>query len=394
METGVSPKKLNWDNKVSHVLKTIKPSGIRAFFDIVASREDIISLGVGEPDFVTPQVVIDRAIEALRNGFTHYTGNQGLLSLRKAISKYLEREYKLEYDPESEILVTVGVSEGVDLALRSVLNPGESVLYGEPSYVSYHPMISLAGGNSISVQTRLEDGFKLTPSLVQDALEANTKVLFLNYPSNPTGASLSRADLKSLAELVEERDLLVVSDEIYAELTFDFQHSPFPLQEKMRERTVLLGGFSKSFAMTGWRIGYAVGPKEWIAAMTKIHQYSMLCAPTISQIAAETALTDAISDRNRMRDEYRKRRDFVTRRMEAIGFQHHLPQGAFYFFPEISNSALQDIDFATQLLEEKSVAVVPGSAFGSSYHNFVRCAFASSMDDLRIALERIEDFVN
>lgn len=387
---------LDWSKSLSSVVQSLKPSGIREFFDIVATRKDCISLGVGEPDFVTPQVVIDHSIQALRDGYTHYTGNSGLLSLRREIAKYLEREYSLSYNPEKEILVTVGVSQGVDLAFRALVNPGDGVLYPEPCYVSYDPMIRLAGGVPQKVNATAENDFSLKATNIESVLNsagAKSKVLFLNYPSNPTGASIGEVELKKIAELATNKNLIVISDEIYGELSYEEKHVPFPTLPGMRERTLLLGGFSKAFAMTGWRIGYACGDENLIKAMTKIHQYSMLCAPTLGQIAAETALKYAISDRDKMKDEYRLRRDLIVKGFNEMGLTCFNPQGAFYVFPDIRSTGLSSMQFAKDLLEAQNVAVVPGTAFGDSGEGFIRCSYATARKEIEAALTKIAAFV-
>jgi aminotransferase len=388
---------IDWPNKLSTVVQSLKPSGIRQFFDIVATRRDCISLGVGEPDFVTPQVVIDHAIQALRDGYTHYTGNAGLPSLRREIARYLEKEYGLSYNPEKEILVTVGVSQGVDLAFRALLNPGDGVLYPEPCYVSYNPMIRLAGGVPQRVLATAENDFSLKAENISSAVHSGgvkSKILFLNYPSNPTGASIHREELARIARLAAEKNLIVISDEIYGELHYEGEHVPFATLPGMRERTLLLGGFSKAFAMTGWRIGYACGDQNLIQSMTKIHQYSMLCAPTVGQIAAETALKYALAERDRMRDQYRLRRDLIVKGLNDIGLKCFMPQGAFYVFPDIRITGKSSMQFATELLEAQNVAVVPGTAFGDSGEGFIRCSYATARREIEAALTKIAAFVN
>ncbi|HNL09412.1 MAG TPA: aminotransferase class I/II-fold pyridoxal phosphate-dependent enzyme [Turneriella sp.] len=387
---------IEWSEKLSSVVQTLKPSGIRQFFDIVATRKDCISLGVGEPDFVTPQVVIDHSIQALRDGYTHYTGNSGFLSLRREIARYLEKEYNLSYNPEKEILITVGVSQGVDLAFRALLNPGDGVLYPEPCYVSYDPMIRLAGGIPQKVLATAENDFSLKAENISGVVHAGgvqSKVLFLNYPSNPTGASIGADELRRIARLAEEKNLIVISDEIYGELNYEGEHVPFPTLPGMKERTLLLGGFSKAFAMTGWRIGYACGDENLIKSMTKIHQYSMLCAPTLGQIAAETALKYALADRDRMRDEYRLRRDLIVKGFNDMGLKCFMPQGAFYVFPDIRSTGKNSMQFATELLEAQNVAVVPGTAFGDSGEGFIRCSYATARKEIEAALTKIAAFV-
>ena len=389
----------DWNSKLSKIVSEIKPSGIREFFDIVAGRADCISLGVGEPDFVSPQVVIDHAIHALREGYTHYTGNSGLPSLRKAIAEYLNHEYGLSYDPATEILITVGVSQGVDLAFRALLNLGDSVLYSEPCYVSYDPMIRLAGGIPQKFEARAENGFSVTASDIETALTSapkgmKSKAIFLNYPSNPTGASIAKAELEKIAHLAEQHDQIIISDEIYGELSYESHHVPFSTLPGMQERTLLLGGFSKAFAMTGWRIAYACGPQAVIKAMTKVHQYSMLCAPTLAQVAAEAALKYALKDRDRMKEEYRARRDLIVKGFNDMGLACHNPQGAFYIFPSIKTTGLTSMQFAKDLLEKQNVAVVPGTAFGDSGEGFIRCSYATARKDIETALDRIGKFIS
>jgi aminotransferase len=387
---------IDWQNKLSSVVQELKPSGIRQFFDIVATRKDCISLGVGEPDFVSPQVVIDHSIQALRDGYTHYTGNAGLLSLRREVSRYLEKEYGLSYNPEKEILITVGVSQGVDLAFRAILNAGDGVLYPEPCYVSYDPMIRLAAGVPQLVHATSENDFSLKAKNIAEQIDSNnarSKALFLNYPSNPTGASIGKHELLSIAKLAEEKNLIVISDEIYGELSYEEKHIPFPTLPGMKERTLLLGGFSKAFAMTGWRIGYACGDENLIKAMTKIHQYSMLCAPTLAQIAAETALKYALNERDKMRDEYRLRRDLIVKGFNDMGLKCFMPQGAFYVFPDIRSTGKTSMDFAKDLLEAQNVAVVPGTAFGASGEGFIRCSYATARKEIEAALNKIAAFV-
>lgn len=385
---------IDWSASLSTVVQSLKPSGIREFFDIVATRKDCISLGVGEPDFVSPQVVIDHSIQALRDGYTHYTGNAGFLSLRREIARYLQNEYGLSYNPENEILITVGVSQGVDLAFRATVNLGDGVIFPEPCYVSYDPMIRLAGGLPQRVNATAENDFSLKAENIESVITPASKVLFLNYPSNPTGASIAEAELTRIAELAEKKNLVVISDEIYGELAYEEKHIPFANLPKMRERTLLLGGFSKAFAMTGWRVGYACGPEPLIKAMTKIHQYSMLCAPTLGQIAAEAALKYAIGDRDRMRDEYRLRRNIIVRGFNDMGLKCFMPQGAFYVFPDIRSTGLTSMQFAKDLLEAQNVAVVPGTAFGDSGEGFIRCSYATARKDIEAALAKIAAFVN
>lgn len=382
-----------WGNRLNETVLNLKPSGIRQFFDLVANRPGCISLGVGEPDFITPAPVIERAIEALRDGYTHYTANQGLLSLREAIAEYLQNEYGLSYNPKSEILITVGVSEALDLALRATLRPKDVVFYPEPAYVSYEPMILLSGGIPYPYYLKAEAGFR--PNFQELILKKNLspKVLMINYPANPTGISFQENELQEIRKLALELDLLVISDEIYGELTYEKKHIPLATLPDMKERTLLLGGFSKAFAMTGWRIGYVCGPTEIIQAMTKIHQFSMLCAPTISQIAAEAALKYALDAKNLMKEAYRQRRDAIVEGFHKMKLHCPTPEGAFYVFVDIRPTRLTSMDFATKLLEEENVAVVPGTAFGKSGEGFIRCSYATSLDEIREALFRINRFV-
>jgi aminotransferase len=379
--------------KISRVVEQIPPSGIRVFFDLVLGMKDVISLGVGEPDFVTAWNVREAAIYGLEEGYTSYTSNKGMVELRQEISRYLKRKHDLDYDAEEEMLVTVGVSEGVDLALRSVVEPGAKVLIPEPCYVSYGPNVALCGGTPVFMKTSPENGYRLSAKDIDRYVDAKTKVLFLNYPANPTGASYKKKDLLKIAESVIKHNLTVITDEIYCDLTYDYEHTPFPSLPGMKERTVYLNGFSKAFAMTGWRIGYACGPREAIAAMTKIHQYTMMCVPIISQIAAREALRNGERSVQEMKREYRRRREFIVSRLNEIGLACHKPEGAFYAFPSIRKFGLSSMDFSKELLKHEKVAVVPGTAFGPSGEGFLRLSYASNMDKLKEAMERIERFL-
>ena len=369
-------------------------SGIRDFFEIVSKMRDVISLGIGEPDFDTPWHIREAAIYALEKGRTHYTSNLGLLELRRAIAAYVERNYTLGYSPDDEILVTVGVSEAIDLALRALINPGDKVLYHQPCYVSYHPSVALAHGVAIPVPTRADDGFALNVADLERAWQPGCKVLMVNLPCNPTGGTCDRARLEKIARFAVEKDLIVLSDEIYSELVYDAAHTSIAVFPGMRERTIFLHGFSKAFAMTGFRIGYACGPSELIDAMMKVHQYSMLCAPILSQEAAIEALARGEDGVKSMREEYHRRRDLVVRRLNAAGLACRSPGGAFYVFPSVASTGLGDRDFAYGLLDAQSVAVVPGSAFGENGKGFVRASFATGFDQLVEACDRIERFVN
>ena len=376
-----------------HVVSLPK-SGIRDFFDIVSKMKDVISLGIGEPDFDTPWHIREAAIYALEKGKTHYTSNLGLVELRRAISAYVEAHYAVAYRPDDEIIVTVGVSEAIDLALRALVNPGDKVLYHQPCYVSYNPSVALAHGIAIPVPTRSEDGFALNVADLEHAWQPGCKVLIINMPCNPTGGTCDRARLEKIARFAVEKDLIVLSDEIYSELVYDSAHTSIAVFPGMKERTIFLHGFSKAFAMTGFRIGYACGPAELIDAMMKIHQYSMLCAPILAQEAAVEALTRGEDGVKSMREQYHRRRDLVVRRLNEGGLPCRAPGGAFYVFPSVASTGLSDRDFAYGLLSSQSVAVVPGAAFGENGRGFVRASFATSYDHLVEACDRIERFVN
>jgi aminotransferase len=375
-----------------HVVDLPK-SGIRDFFEIVAKMEDVISLGIGEPDFDTPWHIREAAIYALEKGKTHYTSNLGLLELRRAISRYVEQHYAVAYRPEDEIIVTVGVSEAIDLALRALLNPGDAVLYHEPCYVSYHPSVTLAHGVALPVATRAEDGFALNAEDLARAWRPGCKILMMNLPCNPTGGTCDRARLEKIARFAVEKDLIVLSDEIYSELVYDQAHTSIAVFPGMRERTIFLHGFSKAFAMTGFRIGYACGPAELVEAMMKVHQYSMLCAPILSQEAAIEALLRGEDAMKAMREQYHRRRDLVVRRLNAAGLACHRPGGAFYAFPNVGATGLSERDFAYGLLAAEKVAVVPGTAFGPGGAGFVRASYATGYESLIEACDRIDRYV-
>jgi len=370
-------------------------SGIRDFFDIVAKMKsaDVISLGIGEPDFRTPWHIREAAIYALERGRTHYTANLGLIELRRAISAYVGEHFGVEYRPENEVLVSVGVSEALDLAFRAFMNPGDKVLYHQPCYVSYHPSVTLVHGTGIPVPTFAKDNFALTAEALAAAWQPGCRILMLNLPCNPTGGTCSRAQLEAIAKFAIEKDLLVFSDEIYSELTFDGEHVSIASLPGMRDRTIFLHGFSKAFAMTGWRIGYACGPAPLIEAKMKVHQYSMMCASIVSQDAAVEALTRGWDEVLKMRAEYHRRRDFIVRRFNEIGLKCHTPRGSFYTFPYVGGTGLSDKDFAVGLLESKHVAVVPGTAFGTNGAGHVRACFATSYEHIGEACDRIEKYV-
>jgi len=379
--------------RISKIAQQIPPSGIRVFFDLVLGMKDVVSLGVGEPDFVTPWNIRESAIFSLEEGYTSYTSNKGMIELRREISHFLKRKFDLEYDPEEEILITVGVSEAKDLVMRTLLNPGDKVLMPEPCYVSYMPLTALAGGRAVYLHTDKNNGFKLTPQQIDSAVDARTRVLFLNYPSNPTGASYTKKELARIARVVEKHNLLVISDEIYNELTYDFAHTAFAALPGMKKRTVYLNGFSKAYAMTGWRVGFACGPAELISTMTKIHQYTIMCVPITGQIAAVEALKHGDRSVEEMKKEYRRRREFIVDGCNKLGLECHTPQGAFYVFPSIKNTGMTSIDFCSQLLKKEKVAVVPGTAFGPSGEGYVRMSYASSLDNIKEALARIGHFL-
>mgnify|MGYP000972091225 CR=1 FL=1 len=379
-----------------HIAKhvaSIRRSGIREFFDLVASHEDVISLGVGEPDFDTPWHIREAAIYALEQGRTSYTANLGLPALRQAITESIGPRFQVDYHPEHEILIAVGVSEALDIALRALINPGDEVIYHEPCYVSYAPSIVLAHGKPVGVACRAEDGFAVRAKAIENAISSKTKVIVLNFPTNPTGGVMERDELIKIADLAQAHDLIVITDEIYSELTFEGEHVSIASLPGMRDRTIFLHGFSKAYAMTGFRIGYACGPAELIEAMMRIHQYSMLCASIISQEAALEAIQHGQKDTERMRDEYRYRRNFIVNAFNDMGLTCHLPRGSFYAFPSITNYGLSSREFASQLLADQQVACVPGDAFGSSGEGFLRCCFATSLKEIETAATRMKAFV-
>jgi aminotransferase len=376
----------------NHVLDLPK-SGIRDFFELVAKMKEVISLGIGEPDFTTPWHIREAAIYALEKGKTYYTSNLGLIELRRAITRYVGKHFSVEYRPEDEVLVAVGVSEALDVAFRAFLNPGDKVMFHQPCYVSYSPSVTLAHGIGIPVPTYAKDNFALTAEALSAAWQPGAKILVLNLPCNPTGGTCSPEQLAAIAKFACEKDLLVFSDEIYSELTFEGTHTSIATFPGMRDRTVFLHGFSKAFAMTGWRIGYACAPAPLIEAMMKVHQYSMMCASIISQEAAIEALNRGWDDVLRMRQQYHRRRDFIVRRMNEIGLKCHLPRGSFYAFPNIQATGLDEKAFAIGLLQQERVAVVPGTAFGEGGKGFVRACFATSYELIGEACDRIDRYV-
>lgn len=386
---------MDYTKKIARQVACVPRSGIRDFFELVQGREGVISLGVGEPDFVTPWHIREAAIYSLEQGHTSYTSNLGLPALRKSIAAYVDDLFHVKYEPLTEVLVTVGVSEAIDIALRALLDPGDEVIYHEPCYVSYSPSIMMAYGKAVAVETKKRDGFSLKPEALAAAITPKSRVLMLNFPTNPTGATASREDLEGIAKLCIEHDLMVLTDEIYCELRYDAdeEHISIASLPGMRERTILLHGFSKAFAMTGFRLGYACAPEPIIEAMMKIHQYSMLCAPIMSQMAALEALENGAPAVAKMRDSYHQRRDLLVKRLNEMGLDCHSPGGAFYVFPDIRKTGLSSKEFATRLLEEEGVAAVPGTAFGASGEGFLRCCYATSMEELRLAMDKMEAFV-
>ena len=383
---------------MSFVTKTIQdmpPSGIRKFFDVAKEMKDVVSLGVGEPDFETPWNVREEAIYHLERGRTAYTSNAGSPELRKEIGKYMKRKYALEYDPMKQVLVTVGASEGIDLAMRAVVDSGDEVLIVEPCYVSYRPCVTLAGGVPVGIATKAENDFRLTAEELTAAITPKTKALLISYPNNPTGAIMEKSDLEKIAAVLRDKNILVISDEIYAELTYaENRHVSIATLPGMYDKTLVLNGFSKAYAMTGWRLGYACGPADLIAAMTKIHQYVIMCAATNAQHAAVEALQNNDNSVEEMRKAYDARRRFLVHGFRAMGMDVFEPLGAFYVFPSIQKSGLQTVEFCNRMLFEGKVAVVPGNAFGACGEGFIRCSYAYSLEDLRIALGRIEAFVS
>jgi aminotransferase len=386
---------MNPSHYVARHVATLPKSGIRDFFELVAKMkgQDVISLGVGEPDFVTPWHIRESAIYALERGKTYYTSNLGTPELRKAISVYVEEHFGISYRPEDQIIVTVGVSEALDLAFRAFCNPGDKVMFHQPCYVSYHPSITLVHGEGIAVPTFAKDNFALTAEALRAAWQPGAKILMLNLPCNPTGGTCTREQLQKIADFCREKDLLVLSDEIYSELTFEGTHTSIASFPGMAERTIFLHGFSKAFAMTGWRIGYACGPAALIDAMMKVHQYAMMCASIIAQEAAVEALKNGWEQVVKMREQYHRRRDLIVRRFNEIGLKCHLPRGSFYAFPDVTPSGMTEKEFAVGLLQKEKVAVVPGTAFGDNGRGHVRACFATAYDQIIEACDRVERFV-
>ena len=380
-------------NPLSERVVNLPPSGIRKFFDVVNEMDDAISLGVGEPDFDTPWHIREEGIYSLEKGRTFYTSNSGLKDLKVEICNYLKRRCDVLYDPNSEVLVTVGGSEAIDLALRAMLEPGDEVLIPQPSYVSYVPCTILANGTPVVIELEEKDDFRLTPEKLLEKITPKSKILILPFPNNPTGAIMEREDLEKIAKIVEEKDLFVISDEIYCELTYSGRHVTIASLPRMRERTVLINGFSKSYAMTGWRLGYAAAPREILQQMLKIHQYAIMCAPTTSQYAAISALRNGDEDVEQMREAYSQRRRYLVHALREMGLDCFEPYGAFYVFPSIKKFGMTSDEFATRLLQEEKVAVVPGTAFGDCGEGFLRISYAYSLESLKVALDRIRRFV-
>ena len=378
---------------ISKKVQEMQPSGIRAFFDLVLGMKDVISLGVGEPDFVTPWAIREAGISSLEQGLTSYTSNKGLYKLRLSVSRYLKNRFGVEYCPDEEILITVGVSEAMDLCLRTIINTNDKILIPSPCYVSYGPLTALAGGLPVYIDTQ-KDGFKLTPKNLEKHIDNKVKGIIFNYPCNPTGVSYSRKELSEINKILSKHKIICLSDEIYGDLTYDFEHVAFPSLTGAKERTVYFNGFSKSYSMTGWRVGYVCGPKDIIAGMTKIHQYTIMCVSITSQMAACEALHSGKKSVDEMKREYRRRREFIIDGLNDIGLTCHKPQGAFYAFPSIKKTGLNSLDFAQKLLQEEKVAVVPGTAFGDDFKDYIRISYASSMDNLKEALVRINNFIS
>ncbi|MBE7092688.1 MAG: aminotransferase class I/II-fold pyridoxal phosphate-dependent enzyme [Clostridiales bacterium] len=388
---------MNWQDKLSNTVINIKPSGIRKFFDIVQTMPDAISLGVGEPDFITPWHIRQAAMDSIRNGETAYTSNAGDPKLRKAISRYIEERFSLSYDPMGEIIVTVGASEAIDLAMRALINPGDEVIIPDPSYVSYVPNVLMVHGVPVPVKTKAENDFRITPNEIEAAITDKTKAIILPYPNNPTGAVMEKHHLEEIAKVIKKHDLIVISDEIYAELSYGINHISIASIDGMKERTILINGFSKAFAMTGWRVGFVCAPKDVLSMMLKVHQYVIMCASTMSQAAAldalERAFVDGFKDVKHMQEDYDMRRRVIYKALNEMGLSSFEPKGAFYIFPCIKSTNRTSEQFATDLLKSQHVAVVPGTAFGESGEGYVRCSYASSLKNINEAMDRIKKFL-
>jgi len=384
---------MDYNSIMSSKIQGIAPSGIRKFFDILNEMEDAISLGVGEPDFITPWHIRNAGIYSLEKGHTKYTSNAGMLTLRKEISAYLKRRFNLEYDPMGQILVTVGGSEAIDITIRVLVNPGDEVIIPVPSFVCYGPLVTMAGGTPVYIQTKRENEFRLTPDELRDAITPRTKLLVLPYPCNPTGGIMERRDLEALVPVLEGTNIMILSDEIYAELTYGVKHTSPANIEALHERTIVVNGFSKCYAMTGWRLGYVCRPKPVIAQLTKLHQFAIMCAPTMSQYAAIEALKEGDGDIEMMNKEYNRRRKYLVAELRKMGLDCFEPRGAFYVFPSIKSTGLSSDEFCERLLLSEKVAVIPGNAFGQGGEGFVRMCYAASFENLREALKRIDRFI-
>lgn len=384
---------IDYSSLVSDVIKEVKPSGIRRFFDIASSMDNVISLGVGEPDFPTPWAIRKSAINALEKGHTVYTANSGLEELRKKITEHTFKEYGLKYDAKSEIIVTVGGSEAIDLSIRCLLNPGDEVIIVEPCFVCYSPIVQITGGVPVTIKTKVEDNFKLKPDDLRAAITNKTKLIILPYPNNPTGAIMTREDLEPIAEILRKTNIIVLSDEIYSELTYGRKHTSITQLEGMQERTLLINGFSKAYSMTGWRLGYVMGPQYIIKQMLKLHQYAIMCSPTVSQYAAITAIESCDAEILKMVDEYNIRRRYLVDELNKLGLPCFNPEGAFYVFPCIKSTGLTSEEFCTRLVNEYRVAVVPGNAFGESGEGYVRISYAYSINHIMEAVKRIKEFI-
>ncbi|QCJ44235.1 aminotransferase [Bacillus sp. S3] len=382
-----------YEHYLSQTAKELQPSGIRKFFDLAASMEGVISLGVGEPDFITPWSIREATILSLEQGMTAYTANPGLLELREEITNYLVTRFGVQYDPNNQIIVTIGASQAIDLAFRATLNQGDEVLIVEPAFVSYAPLVAMAGGKPVAVSTSPANGFKVTAQQIEAAITNKTKAILLCSPNNPTGSMLTKTDLIEIAEVIQRYDLLVVSDEIYAELSYDEEFCSFASIKGMYERTILVNGFSKGFAMTGWRLGFLAAPKEFYEVMLKIHQYTTMCAPNMLQRGAIEALRNTYDEVESMRNSYRRRRNYVVQTLNQMGLECHTPGGAFYVFPSIRSTGLSSEQFAEELLMQEKVAVVPGHVFGDSGEGYIRCSYATSMEQLQEAMKRIKRFI-
>ena len=384
---------MDYSKLLSDKVQDIKPSGIRKFFDMLSEMKDVVGLTVGQPDFPTPYHISNAAVESITKNKTYYTSTSGLIELREGIADYLNRRFDLHYNPVNEIFVTVGGSEAIDMALRAIINPGDEVIVPEPCFVCYSPLIEIMGGVAVPLYTSVEDGFKVTPEKLRPLITDKTKALVLSYPNNPTGAIMTKEDLEKILPDILSRDMIVISDEIYGELTYGREHVSVASLEGMRERTIVVSGFSKAYAMTGWRLGYAAAPKELITQMLKLHQYGIMCASTASQFAGLEAIYNGDSDIQYMKEQYDFRRTYVVKRLHEMGVECFVPEGAFYVFPRIDNFGMTSEEFCQRMLEEKRVAIVPGSAFGSGSEGFARISYAYSIEHITIALDRMEEFI-